>query len=334
MSGDRGSRRAVVTGCAGFVGSHLTERLLADGWEVLGIDSFTDFYDRVIKEANLDEARSQARFELVEADLSRDPVEGLLDGASVVFHLAAQAGVRSSFGVGFEDYVRHNVLATQRLLEACARQPLAKFVYASSSSVYGDHGAVPTTETAPQSPRSPYGMTKQATEALAGVYHREFGVPVVGLRYFTVYGPRQRPDMAFTRFLSNALDSRPVTVYGDGRQVRDFTYVDDAVTGTLAAARHGRPGAVYNIGGGSRTSVREVLDHISALLGRDVAVEHEPGVKGDVRATCAHAELAVRELRFRPQAQLIDGLSAQAQWLVGLRGAQAPSRALELAVAA
>jgi nucleoside-diphosphate-sugar epimerase len=307
--------RAVVTGCAGFIGSHLAERLLALGWEVVGVDCFTEFYDRAIKEENLAGVREHPRFRLAEADLSRDPLEHVVAGADVIFHLAAQAGVRDSFGVGFAEYVRHNVLATQRLLEVVTGLPLRRFVYASSSSVYGAEARMPTPEHRPREPRSPYGMTKVSTEELAAVYHREFGVPVVGLRYFTVYGPRQRPDMAFTRFIARALAGEEIMVYGDGRQTRDFTYVADTVAGTLAAADRGRPGTVYNIGGGTRVSVVGALEELARILDRPLDVVHLAGMRGDVRSTCADATLARRELRFTSETSLRDGLARQVDWL-------------------
>jgi nucleoside-diphosphate-sugar epimerase len=313
----RSGEQAVVTGCAGFIGSHLTERLLALGWDVVGVDCFTEFYDRGIKEENLAGVLEHPRFRLVEADLSRDPLEHVVAGADVVFHLAAQAGVRDSFGVGFAEYVRHNVLATQRLLEVVTGLPLRRFVYASSSSVYGAEARMPTPEHRAREPRSPYGMTKVSTEELAAVYHREFGVPVVGLRYFTVYGPRQRPDMAFTRFISGALAHEKIAVYGDGRQTRDFTYVADAVGGTLAAAVRGRPGAVYNIGGGTRVSVVGALEELARILDRPLDIVRLAGMRGDVRSTCADATLARRELRFSCGTSFREGLARQVEWLAG-----------------
>jgi UDP-glucose 4-epimerase len=321
---------AVVTGCAGFIGSHLSEQLLAGGWSVTGIDCFTDFYERSLKETNLLAFAEHPRFAFLEADLAEDPLGAAVAGADVVFHLAAQAGVRQSFGEGFAGYVRNNVLATQRLLEACAGLPLRTFVYASSSSVYGDAHPGPTAEDAHRCPRSPYGMTKLAAEELAGVYHRELDLPVVGLRYFTVYGPRQRPDMAFTRFMTRALAGEPLTLFGDGAQTRDFTYVADAVEGTIAAALHGVPGRVYNIGGGTCVSVAGVLEEISRLLGRPVEIESHPPMRGDVRTTCSVPWLARQELRFAPATPLSVGLAAQLEWC-----ARRPSRvALPLRAAA
>lgn len=308
-------RKALITGAAGFIGSHLAERLVDLGTTVVGVDAFTDFYGRELKERNLVRLREEPRFELRELDLSSDPLDGLLDGVDVVYHLAGQAGVRGSFGETFSVYLRNNVQATQRLLEAAAGSSLDRFVYASSSSIYGDALAYPTAETAAPRPVSPYGMTKVATEELAGVYHRTRGVPVVGLRYFTVYGPRQRPDMAFTRFLTRALRGEELTVFGDGRQVRDFTFVDDIVTGTLAAAEHGRHGAAYNIGGGSPVRLSDVLVLLRELLERPLHVRHASGPLGEARRTGADCTLSEAELGFKPSTPLPTGIAAQLRWL-------------------
>ena len=313
--------RALVTGAAGFIGSWLVERLLADGREVVGVDCFTDYYSRDLKEANLAGPREDTRFSLHELDLSCDPLDGLLAGVDDVFHLAAQAGVRGSFGEGFERYVRWNVLATQRLLEQAVISPVSSFVYASSSSVYGSAPPGLTTESTPRQPVSPYGMTKLATEEIANVYHRNHGLPVVGLRYFTVYGPRQRPDMAFTSFLSRVLAGEPLEVYGDGRQVRDFSYVDDAVTATVAATR-GRPGAVYNISGGAPVELNAAIALIGELLDREVQVNRRDASLGDARQTHADISLAGRELGWAPETPLRDGLAAQVDWIASLLGAR------------
>jgi UDP-glucuronate 4-epimerase len=315
MTGDH-QQRAVVTGCAGFLGSHLSERLIDLGYEVVGIDAFTDYYPRLSKESNLARLRDEPRFTLAELDLSSDPLDVALDGATAVFHLAAQPGVRGSFGDTFATYVRDNVLATQRLLEAAVRHRPARFVYASSSSVYGDTVRYPTPETAERRPVSPYGMTKVATEGLAEVYHRTWGVPVVGLRFFTAYGPRQRPDMAFSRFIRSAIAGQPLRVLGDGHQVRDFTYVDDVMAGTLRAADRGRPGAVYNIGGGTPVELLGVIALLERLLERRIEVQHLPPPIGEARMTAADASLAARDLGFRSKTLLHQGLAAQVTWLL------------------
>lgn len=327
MSAASPTRRVLVTGAAGFLGSHLCERLVSDGHEVVGVDCFTDFYARPLKERNLATLLEfGGSFAFHEVDLSVDPLEGLLDGIDDVFHLAAQAGVRGSFGETFGVYLRHNVRATQRLLEAVGAREVKRFVYASSSSVYGDAGAGgPTSETTVRSPVSPYGMTKCATEELAGVYARTRGVPAVGLRYFTAYGPRQRPDMAFNRFLRRALAGEPINILGDGRQVRDFTYVDDIVAGTVAAL-DGTPGSVYNLGGGSPVELLEVIGLIEQLLERPVRVEHRPAVAGEARVTSSDCARAREELGFVPATRLVDGLAAQLEWVQATSAPAAVSR--------
>lgn len=311
--------RVLVTGCAGFIGSHLSERLVDAGVEVLGVDCFTDYYARATKENNLERLRDEPRFAFRELDLSADDLSGLLEGVDTVVHLAAQPGVRLSFGRGFDTYVRHNVLASQRLLEEARCWPLASFVYASSSSVYGDAPSFPTDEEAPRQPVSPYGMTKVATEELAGVYHRSFGVPVTGLRYFTAYGPRQRPDMAFSRFLNQALSGEPISVLGDGRQVREFTYVDDVVQGTIAAAERGAAGGVYNVGGGTPVELRQALKLVEELVGRRLLLDHHPPQIGDARRTACDGSRAARELGFVPTTGLRHGVGEQLQWVLGRR---------------
>jgi len=303
--------KALVTGCAGFIGSRLVERLLYDGTSVVGIDSFTDYYAKETKKAALRRFRDHPGFSFRRLDLSRDELDGLLTDVNVVYHLAGQPGVRASFGAGFPKYMRHNIEATQRLLHAAIDQPIEALVYASSSSVYGDDNIYPTPEDAARYPRSPYGMTKLAVEELAGVYLRNHGVPVVGLRYFTVFGPGQRPDMAFARFIPQLLAGHQLTVFGNGQQIRDFTYVDDAVRGTIAAAARGRPGAVYNIAGGQPVTLREAFELLSEILERPADVLTLPAAPGDVLRTGGDGTLAREELDFTPQIILKDGLRAQ-----------------------
>ncbi|MEK6709690.1 MAG: NAD-dependent epimerase/dehydratase family protein, partial [Nitrospinota bacterium] len=257
--------RFLVTGAAGFIGSHLCERLLGAGARVVGVDRFSSYYARADKEENLAALKGMKNFEFHEIDLSGDPLEGLLERVDGVFHLAAQAGVRASWGKSFEVYLADNLLATQRLLEGVKGRPVRRFVFASSSSVYGEGAEGPTREDSPKRPLSPYGVTKLGGENLCNLYHQNHGVPAVSLRYFTVYGPRQRPDMAFHRFLEAGLRGEPISLYGDGEQSRDFTYVADAVEGTFAAMEKGGPGAVYNIGGGQRATVNEVLRCIEEI---------------------------------------------------------------------
>lgn len=307
--------KALVTGAAGFIGSHLAAALADAGADVVGLDCFTDYYPRAVKEDNLAEPRARARFRFVEGALQTADLDGLLDGVTHVFHLAAQAGVRRSWGREFGVYTTHNVEATQRLLEAVKGRPLTRLVYASSSSVYGDLAAIPMREDSPLQPVSPYGVTKLAAEHLCYLYFANFGVPAVSLRYFTVYGPRQRPDMAFHRFLRAGLTGQPLTLFGDGLQTRDFTYVGDAVAATMAAGDRGRPGAVYNIGGGSRVSVNDVLERIAGLTGRALDVRREPPQKGDMRDTFADTTRARADLAFAPAHSLDAGLAAECDWL-------------------
>ncbi len=307
--------RALVTGAAGFVGSHLSDRLLELGHDVVGVDCFTDYYPRAIKDANLSSPRARARFRFVESTIQDAPWPTLLDGVTHVFHLAAQAGVRSSWGSDFSIYTAANIDATQVLLEACRDRPLERFVYASSSSVYGDHVVIPMREDARVQPLSPYGVTKLAAEHLCMLYHENCGLPAVALRYFTVYGPRQRPDMAFHRFLSALLTDRPIILYGDGEQTRDFTFVEDAVAATLAAGERGAAGTVYNIGGGSRVSMNRVIDALALCTGRTPDVRRDAPQKGDMRDTFADTARARADLEFVPRVPLETGIQAEYQWL-------------------
>jgi len=306
---------ALVTGAAGFIGSHLTATLLASGARVTGLDCFTDYYPRRIKEANLAVNQGHARFRFVESSIAGADLASLLDGVTHVFHLAAQAGVRKSWGRDFQIYTVNNVDASQILLEACVGRPIEKLVYASSSSVYGDAVAIPMTEQALPQPVSPYGVTKLAAEQLCHLYTVNHGVPTASMRYFTVYGPRQRPDMGFHRFIRAALIGEPIALYGDGEQTRDFTFVADAVAATIAAGSQGRPGAVYNIGGGSRVSINGVLDLIGRITGRTLDIRREPAQKGDMRDTFADTARAQADLAWTPKTSLADGIDAEVRWL-------------------
>jgi nucleoside-diphosphate-sugar epimerase len=307
--------KALVTGAAGFVGSTLAEQLLDGGAAVTGLDSFTDYYPRPIKEANLAALHGRRRFRFVESTIQAADLAGLLQDVTHVFHLAAQAGVRRSWGRDFAVYTVNNIDATQVLLEACVGRPIEKLVYASSSSVYGDDVAIPMREDMLPKPVSPYGVTKLAAEQLCHLYAVNHGVPATSLRYFTVYGPRQRPDMGFHRFLKAALNGQPITVFGDGEQTRDFTYVADAVAATIAAAERGAPGRAYNIGGGSRVSVNDVLGIIERVTGRPLDIRREPAQKGDMRDTFADTSLAQADLGFAPGTALDAGLAAEFRWL-------------------
>ncbi len=313
--------RALVTGCAGFIGSHLSESLLADGHAVLGVDCFNDNYGRRDKLVNLETAQSWDDFEFVPIDLARGDLLDLVEECDQVFHLAAEPGVRASWGQRFETYVRNNVLATQHLLEAARQWPEKRFVYASSSSVYGDAIELPAREDALPRPFSPYGTTKLAAEHLCSLYHANYGVATVTLRYFAVYGPRQRPDMAFNIFCRRAAAGEAITVYGDGRQTREFTYVSDVVAATRAAAdAAGAEGRVYNVGGGSRASVRSALEIIEAAVQRPLDIRYLDAQLGDARDTGADIAAAQRDLGFSPRVSLSEGLNAQLQWALARVG--------------
>lgn len=306
--------KVVVTGAAGFIGSHLCERLLADGHQVTGLDSFTDYYSREMKEQNLETSRRHRNFEFEELDLVVDDFGRVLADASVVFHLADQSAVGSSWGSHFDRFVRDNIVATQRLFETVKQLPVARLVHASSSSVYGDAEMSPTRETALPRPISPYGMTKLAAEHLALLYMRNFGMPVVALRYFTVYGPRQRPDMALARFMQALATGQEIEVFGDGEHARDFTYISDAVDGTIKAATANVAGNVINIGGGSRVTINQVLMALEEISGMTARKRYLPATPGDPKNAVASINLARERLGWEPRVSLRDGLTKQWQW--------------------
>jgi len=310
------ARTALVTGVAGFVGSHLGERLLGDGWHVRGVDCFTDTYARSIKEQNLSTLGRDARFAFEELDLVTANVDDLTRGVDVVFHLAGQAGVRSSWGAEFEIYTERNILATQRLLEAVSSVGLDRFVYASSSSVYGDTLELPVTEHSLPQPVSPYGVSKLAAEHLCHLYYANHGVPTVSVRYFTVYGPRQRPDMAFSRLIRAMLQGDSFPLYGDGEQTRDFTFVSDAVEATVRAAG-AAPGSIFNVGGGSRVTLNQVIGLLEELVGREAKVERQAKQAGDVRHTWADTTRIREAIGFEPRVPLREGLAREVAWLRG-----------------
>lgn len=314
------SKLVVVTGAAGFIGSHLCERLIALGQEVVGIDSFTDYYERSRKEENLAVLKASSGFTFKELDLVDADLRPVLRGAGTVYHLAGQPGVRPSWGEQFDRYVRDNIIATQRLLEALKEMPIDRLVFAGSSSVYGDAEMFPTKESALPRPVSPYGVTKLAAEHLALLYARNFGLPVVSVRYFTVYGPRQRPDMAFHRFCRAMLAGEPITVYGDGHQSRDFTFVSDAVEANVRAWKRAAPQGVYNVGGGSQVEVLEAISLLEKSLGRKARVNLEPRPAGDPLRTRADATRLATDLGYATKVGIADGLAAQADWARTLYG--------------
>lgn len=303
--------RVLVTGAAGFIGSHVAERCLSDGHEVVAVDSFHPYYARALKERNLAAIRAHGKATFVEADLATADPAPLLDGVEAVVHLAAIAGVRASWGSEFGDYLKNNVLATQRLLEASKRRRLTAWVYGSSASVYGDDALDAVTEERLPSPHSPYGVTKLAGEHLAMLYRRNHGLPAVALRYFSVYGPRERPDKAIQKFLLAARRGEGIKVYGDGTQKRDFTYVGDAVDATMAALSRPPLGAVVNIARGRVVTLNEVIDTIRKVTGKTLPVTHGPPEKGDVRVTSADISAARRLIGYAPATDLAAGIERQ-----------------------
>lgn len=310
----------IVTGAAGFIGSHIAETLLKKGEEVIGIDEFNDYYDPFFKNKNVTFLQTYDNFELIEADIQFVDWNSLLKDVDVVYHQAAQAGVRASWGQGFRFYTERNISATQVLLEAAKdAKNLKRLVYASTSSVYGDAETLPTSELICPKPVSPYGITKLAAERLCGLYHKNFGVPFVALRYFTVYGPRQRPDMAFHKFFKAVIDDEAIPVYGDGLQTRDFTFVSDAVAANLAAATvDDAVGEIFNIGGGSRVVLKEVLETMEEIVGKPIKRNHIEKAMGDARHTAADVSKAKKILGYQPQVTLREGLTREWEWVKGI----------------
>jgi len=305
----------LVTGAAGFIGSHLAERLVDDGNRVIGVDCFADYYPRPIKESNIATLREKDSFTFHEDDLLRMDLNKLLEGVDVVFHEAAQAGVRASWGSSFRIYTENNVRATQCLLEAARQIKLKKFVYASSSSVYGDAESYPTKEDMKPMPISPYGVTKLAGEHLCYLYRKNYDIPVLALRYFTVYGPRQRPDMAFNKFISAILGGDEIVIYGDGKQTRDFTYIDDIVDANLSAMHTDVVGEVINVGGGSRITVNDAIRVIEKVTGKKAKTRYIEEQKGDVRHTAADITRAKKMLGYAPAYDLEKGIAREVEWL-------------------
>ncbi|MDZ7959754.1 MAG: GDP-mannose 4,6-dehydratase [Aulosira sp. DedQUE10] len=312
--------KIIVTGAAGFIGSHLAEALLQQGKEVIGIDEVNDYYDPIFKRKNLAHLQVFPNFTFIENDIQFLDWQALLQDVEVVYHQAAQAGVRASWGKGFRAYTERNINATQILLEAAKdAKNLQRLVFASTSSIYGDAETLPTHEGIAPQPVSPYGITKLAAERLGGLYHKNFGVPFVSLRYFTVYGPRQRPDMAFHKFFKAALEDEAIPVYGDGQQTRDFTFVSDAVAANLAAATAPQAiGEIFNIGGGSRVVLAEVLDTMAEIIGKPIKRNHIEKAMGDARHTAADVSKAREILGYQPKVSLREGLTQEWHWIKAL----------------
>lgn len=305
----------LVTGAAGFIGSHLCRRLLKEDYRVLGVDSFSDFYPRWIKEKNIESLRKEKNFEFIEKDLNDLDLKDMLINIEYIFHLAAQAGVRASWGENFSVYSQNNIEVTQKLLEASRDSRIKKFIYASSSSVYGFCPELPMAETSPLYPFSPYGVTKLAAEHLCLLYSKNYGVPTISLRFFTVYGPGQRPDMAFHVFLKSIAGDKEISIFGDGGQTRDFTYIDDIVEATHASMEKGKVGEIYNIGGGSRTKLEDTFPILEEICGKKIKVKNQDIQKGDVPHTFARIEKAGKDLDYSPQTRLLDGLKEEWTWI-------------------
>ncbi len=307
--------KVLVTGAAGFIGSHLCRRLLSQGVPVIGVDSFTDFYPRWIKERNLAPLAQDPRFKFYAQDILELNLEEILPQVDVLCHLAAQAGVRSSWGENFSVYIQNNIQSTQRLLEAVKGKPLDLFLYASSSSVYGLTPTLPMSETSLLHPLSPYGVTKLAAEQLCYLYFKNYKVPTVSLRFFTVYGPGQRPDMAFHKFFRAIAEDRALEIFGDGEQTRDFTYIDDIVEACLSTIRQGRPGEVYNIGGGHRERLNDLLPLLEEICKKKIKIERAEPQKGDVLHTFADIQKAGQDLGYSPRTDLGEGLRKEWEWV-------------------
>ncbi len=308
-----------VTGAAGFIGSHLCEELLRRGEAVVGIDALTASYDASLKRRNLARLAGQKHFQFIEGDLLRADLAPILARTAVVYHLAGQPGVRLSWGSQFEEYIVNNIKATQHLLEQVRAYPLRKFVYASSSSIYGNSNREVLAETDVPHPFSPYGVTKLAAEHLVFSYRENHGVPGVALRFFTVFGPRQRPDMAFQRIVLSVIAGSEFAVYGDGTQVRDFTFVGDIVDGCIAAGARGADGGLYNLGGTNHASLNEVIGLIGDVAGKKVKVKYIDRQKGDVLKTHADIRRAQKDLGYAPKISLREGLKQQYEYELGIR---------------
>ncbi len=310
----------LVTGCAGFIGSHLCEYLISKGHQVTGIDSFSDFYPKEFKEKNIQELLRNPSFKFIGKDMLELDLGEIFKEVDGIFHLAAQPGVRTSWGKNFDYYIKDNIVLTQRILEALKIFKEKRMVFASSSSVYGDSSFLPFKEDGPLSPISPYGVTKLACENLCLLYHKNFSIDTVILRYFTVYGPRQRPDMAFHRFFYSILRDEEIEIFGDGNQTRDFTYVDDIVRSTFDAFEKGASGGIYNLGGGESISLLNLLKILEEIVEKKLKLSFKEREKGDAPHTWADYSKARRDLNYEPTVKLKEGLRNQWEWIKTIYG--------------
>ena len=309
----------LVTGAAGFIGSHLCKKLLRDGAHIIALDAFTDFYARSIKENNIRDLIRHPHFQLIAADILEQDLDKIMKKTDVVFHFAAQPGVRTSWGSNFSIYTKNNIDATQKLLEAARKTKLKRFIYASSSSVYGLSPQLPMKENSALHPYSPYGVTKLAAENLCFLYHKNYGIPCVALRFFTVYGPGQRPDMAFHKFFKSILKDEEITIFGDGQQTRDFTFIDDIISANLSSIENGRAGENYNLGGGTRVKLSDIIPILEDICQKTVKIRYVQGQKGDVRHTYADIRKAKKDLKYSPECPLEEGLRSQWDWMKALK---------------
>lgn len=307
--------RAIVTGCAGFIGSQLSEKLIEKGFTVVGIDSFENYYSLEIKQKNIEKLIKKDNFKLIKSNILDIDLNKIIEHTDFIFHLAAQAGVRASWENNFEIYTKNNILATQRLLESCKNKKIKKFVCASSSSIYGDVDTFPISESIKPNPISPYGVSKLAGEHLCHLYYKNFNIPTISLRYFTVYGERQRPDMAFHKFIKNIFENKEIIIFGDGRQTRDFTYVGDIIDGTISAAESKIYDEIFNLGGGSRILLKDAINILESAIGMEINIVYKDREKGDVEHTYADITKAKKLLGYNPKVKLKEGLEKEIEWI-------------------
>lgn len=311
--------KSLVTGVAGFIGSHLAEKLVAIGHHVIGVDCYTDYYTRQIKEANLNNLRDKKNFEFLPQNILELDLKKVLDGIDYIFHLAAQAGVRASWGVNFKIYADFNVMTTQKILEAAKDVSIKKLIFASSSSIYGDAESFPTEENAIPKPISPYGVTKLDGENLCYLYWKNYHIPVICLRLFTVYGPRQRPDMAFYKFIKSLLKDEEIVVYGDGQQSRDFTYISDVIEANILAMKENVAGEIFNIGVGTSISINDIITLLERIIEKKAKIKYLAEQKGDVKHTKASIDKAREILGYHPMVNIEDGLEKEVSWFKELQ---------------
>ena len=307
---------ALITGVAGFIGSSLAAKLLKDNFNVIGIDSFTNNYSARIKEKNIENCLKHTNFSLIRQDLDTLDLSASVEKADYFFHLSAQPGVRASWGKEFATYVKNNISVTQKILESLKNNTtLKKFVFASSSSVYGNQSSMMNEDTSLTRPVSPYGVTKLAAENLANLYFKNYGVPTISLRYFTVYGPKQRPDMAFTRFFYSIIKEQKLTIFGNGEQTRDFTYVDDVVKATMNAAASDHVGEILNIGGGSVFSLMQITEFMKEITEQKLEINFKKEQKGDVKHTSADISKAEKLINYKSNTDIKYGLTQQYEYI-------------------